>query len=146
MESFGLADRQKAVARNCCFASSRLHRRDAWSARSQACEPEEKMKASLKGVLASAGVALLCLGATACGSSVSGHTYAGNGELVKIEFQSGGKAFASMGPMTSSCTYTQSGKTISLICKGDTTELTVASDGSLNGPPDGMLSHLSKVK
>ncbi len=104
------------------------------------------MKASLKGVLASAGVALLCLGATACGSSVSGHTYAGNGELVKIEFQSGGKAFAIMGPMTSSCTYTQSGKTISLICEGDTTELTVASDGSLNGPPDGMLSHLSKVK
>ena len=66
--------------------------------------------------------------------------------MVKIEFQSGGKAFASMGPMTSSCTYTQSGKTISLICEGDTTELTVAGDGSLNGPPDGMLSHLTKVK
>lgn len=104
------------------------------------------MKASLQGVLASAGVALLCLGAAACGSGVSGHTYAGNGDLVKIEFQSGGKAFASMGPMTSTCTYTQSGKTISLICEGDTEQLTMASDGSLSGPPDGMLAHLTKVK
>ncbi len=104
------------------------------------------MKASLQSVFASAGIALLCLGTAACGNSVSGHTYAGNGELVKIEFQSGGKAFASMGPMTSSCTYTQSGKKISLICEGDTEELTMADDGSLNGPPEGMLAHLTKVK
>jgi hypothetical protein len=104
------------------------------------------MRASLQRALASAAVAMLCLGAAACGKSVSGHTYAGNGELVKIEFQSGGKAFASMGPLTSSCTYTQNGTSISLICEGDTTELTMADDGSLSGPPDGMLSHLTKVK
>jgi hypothetical protein len=77
---------------------------------------------------------------------VKGHTYAGNGQLVSIQFQSGGKAYASMGPMTSNCTYTQSGKNITLICEGDTEQLTLASDGSLNGPPDGMLAHLTRVK
>jgi len=104
------------------------------------------MKASLQSVLAGAAMAVLCVGMTACGNSVSGHTYAGNGELVKIEFQSGGKALTSFGPMTSSCTYTQSGKKISLTCEGDTTELTMADDGSLAGPQDGMLAHLTKVK
>jgi hypothetical protein len=103
------------------------------------------MKASLQGVLAGAGLTFLCLAAAACGKSVSGSTY-GNGEMVKVEFQSGGKALASMGPMTSNCTYTQSGKKISLVCEGDTEELTMADDGSLNGPPDGMLAHLTKVK
>lgn len=104
------------------------------------------MKASLQVILAGAGLTFLCLSAAGCGKSVSGHTYAGNGEMVKIEFQSGGKAFASLGPMTSNCTFTQSGKKISLICEGDTEELTMADDGSLNGPPDGMLAHLTKVK
>lgn len=104
-----------------------------------------KMKASLRSVLAVMVLALLCLSATGC-NSVSGHTYAGNGQMVKIEFQSGGKALTSFGPMTSNCTYTQSGKNISLTCEGDTTQLTVADDGSLAGPPDGMLAHLTKVK
>ena len=104
------------------------------------------MRGSVKRVLAAAAVGLMCLGAVGCGTKVSGHTYAGNGNLVTIEFQSGGKAFASIGPMTSSCTYTQSGKTVTLVCEGDTTVLTIADDGSLNGPPDGMLAHLTKVK
>lgn len=104
------------------------------------------MKVSLQDVLAGAATALLCLSATACGNSVSGHTYAGNGQLVKIEFQSGGKALTSFGPMTSSCTYMQSSKKISLTCEGDTTELTMADDGSLAGPPEGLLARLTKIK
>ncbi len=87
----------------------------------------------------------LSLGAVGCGG-VKGHTYAGNGEMVKIEFQSGGNAIASMGPMSSSCTYTESGSKVELICEGDTTELTRNSDGTLSGPPDGMLARLTKVK
>jgi hypothetical protein len=51
-----------------------------------------------------------------------------------------------MGPMTSACSYTQSGNKVTLICEGDTEELTVASDGALNGPRDGMLTHLTKTK
>jgi hypothetical protein len=93
-----------------------------------------------------AAAALLCLSAAGCGNGVKGHTYAGNGQLVKIEFQSGGKALASMGPMTSTCSYTQNDKSITLICEGDTENLTVNSDGSLSGPPDGMLARLTRVK
>jgi hypothetical protein len=48
--------------------------------------------------------------------------------------------------MSSACTYTQSGNNVSLICEGDTEQLVVQSDGSLNGPPDGMLGHLTKTK
>lgn len=104
------------------------------------------MKASLKKMTAAAAAALLCVGAAGCGTNVKGHTYAGNGNIVTVEFQGGGKAYASMGPMTSSCTYTQSGKQVSLVCDGDTTALTIGDDGSLNGPPDGMLAHMTKVK
>jgi hypothetical protein len=82
----------------------------------------------------------------ACGSSVKGHTYAGPGGMVQIEFQSDGKAFASLGGMTSNCTYTQSSNKITLICEGDTEQLTLGSDGALSGPPDGMLSRLTRVK
>ncbi len=96
--------------------------------------------------MAAAAVLLLCVFAAGCGNSVKGHTYAGNGQLVTIQFQSDGKAYTSMGPMTSTCTYTQSGNNVTLICEGDTEQLTLASDGSLNGPPDGMLAHLTRTK
>ena len=104
------------------------------------------MKANCGSVLTAAAVALLCVCAAGCGNSVKGHTYAGNGQLVSIQFQSDGKAYTSMGPMTSACTYTQNGNNVTLICEGDTEQLTLASDGSLNGPPDGMLAHLTRVK
>ena len=104
------------------------------------------MRANVQSVLAASAGLAMCLCATGCGNEVKGHTYAGNGELVKIEFQSDGKAFASMGPMTSTCSYTQNGKDITLICEGDTEQLTMNSDGTLSGPPEGMLTRLTKVK
>ena len=105
------------------------------------------MKAIGKMSLTAMAMALLCLSAAGCGVKVQGHTYAGPGNVVTVEFQEGGKAIASVGPlMSSSCTYTQSGKQVSLVCEGDTTLLTIADDGSLNGPPDGALAHLTKVK
>ncbi|MGA3129071.1 MAG: hypothetical protein ABSD13_20450 [Candidatus Korobacteraceae bacterium] len=97
-------------------------------------------------VLTAAAAVLLCLGAAACGSGVKGHTYSGPSSMVQISFQSDGKATAIMGPMSSACTYTQSGNNIALICEGDTEQLTLNSDGSLSGPPDGMLGHLTKTK
>jgi hypothetical protein len=104
------------------------------------------VRANPGSVLTAAAAALLCLGAAGCGNNVKGHTYAGPGGSVQVSFQSDGKAYASLGPMTSTCTYTQSGKNVTLICEGDTEQLTVQSDGSLNGPPDGMLAHLTKTK
>jgi hypothetical protein len=89
---------------------------------------------------------LLCVSAAGCGSGVKGHTYSGANGTVQISFQSDGKATASNGPLSSACTYTQNGNNITLICEGDTEQLTLASDGSLNGPPDGMLGHLTRTK
>jgi hypothetical protein len=82
-----------------------------------------------------------------CGeASVEGSTYEGNGGVVKIEFQSSGKASAWMGPVSSPCTYDQSGKTVTLSCQGDKDVFIVNDDGSLSGPPNGMLAHLTKKK
>jgi len=104
------------------------------------------VRASFGRLWTAAAVAWVCVCATGCGNSVKGHTYTGNGQLVSIQFQSGGKAYVSMGPMTSTCTYTQSGNNITLVCEGDTEQLALAGDGSLNGPPDGMLAHLTRAK
>jgi hypothetical protein len=81
-----------------------------------------------------------------CGSSVSGNTYTGNGGVVSVEFKSGGKAFVSTGPVSTPCTYTESGKTVTLICEGDKTQFTVDDDGALLGPQGGFLGRLTKKK
>ena len=82
----------------------------------------------------------------ACGGGVKGNTYVDNGSVVQIEFKSDGKAFVSTGPVSTSCTYSESGKSVTLICEGDKTVFTVDDDGALNGPPGGMLSRLTKKK
>ena len=81
-----------------------------------------------------------------CGKSVSGSTYEGGGGAVKVEFKSGGKAYVSTGPVANTCTYSESGKTITLICEADKTVFTIDEDGALNGPPDGFLARLTKKK
>ncbi len=97
-------------------------------------------------VLATVAAAILCFGAVACGNGVSGHTFQGPGGLVQVQFQSGGKAIATVGALTDNCTYTVDGKTVALTCEGITTDLTKDSDGSLSGPPDGMMSKMTRVK
>jgi len=81
-----------------------------------------------------------------CGSSVSGNTYSGNGGVVQVEFKSSGKAFVSTGPVSTPCTYTESGKTVTLVCEGDKTQFTVDDDGALLGPSGGFLGRLTKKK
>jgi hypothetical protein len=101
-------------------------------------------KPGLSRVLAFTAIG--ALGATiGCGGKVEGNTYEGNGGVVRIEFKSGGKAYVSGGPATTTCSYTESGKTVTLICEGDKTVFTVEDD-ALNGPPDGMLTRLRKKK
>jgi hypothetical protein len=82
----------------------------------------------------------------ACGSSVAGSTYIDNGGVVQIEFKSGGKAYVSTGPVSNTCSYTQSGKTLTLNCNGDKTVFAVDDDGALNGPPNGFMGRLTKKK
>jgi hypothetical protein len=93
--------------------------------------------------IAAATAVLLTIG---CGGKVQGNTYADNGGVVKIEFKSGGKAYVSTGPVSNSCSYSESGKSVTLTCEGDKTILTMDDDGALNGPPGGFLSRLTKVK
>ena len=94
-----------------------------------------------------AALAVMGVCLTACGGgSVDGNTYVDNGGVVKIEFKSDGKAYVSTGPVTTTCSYTEKGKNVSLTCEGDRTEFTVDDDGALNGPPGGMLARLTKQK
>ena len=79
-----------------------------------------------------------------CGKSVSGSTYEGGGGAVKVEFQSGGKAVTTIGPLSTNCTYTEDSKSVTLTCEGQPAVLTINDDGSLSGPPDGMLGRLTK--
>jgi hypothetical protein len=103
-----------------------------------------KSKFNLSNVLAISLIGAVAA-LTGCGSKVEGSTYEGNGGVVKIEFKSSGKAFVSTGPVTTPCSYTESGKKVSLACEGDTTVFSVEDD-ALNGPPDGMLTRLTKKK
>jgi hypothetical protein len=105
------------------------------------------MKHEFKQSNAFALAVLGILGAAiGCGAKVEGNTYQDNGGVVKIEFKSGGKAYLSGGPATTTCTYSESGKTVTLICVGDKTVFTIEDDGALSGPPDGLLTRLTKKK
>ncbi len=103
------------------------------------------MRASIGRGWVAAAAALVCLALAGCGNNVKGHSYAAPDGSATINFQSGGTAAVTMGPIPVTCTYTQSGKQVNLTCGGQTEVLTVNSDGSLDGPPD-TLGHLNKVK
>jgi hypothetical protein len=100
----------------------------------------------MKATIACGAMAFCCMFLGACGSHVSGHTYHDNGGVVQLEFKSGGKAYISAGPMSHACTYSESGKMVSLVCDGDETSFTVQDDGALAGPPDGLMARLTPVK
>jgi len=102
-------------------------------------------KSNCSKVLALVMISALCL-SIGCSGKVEGKTYEGNGGVIKVEFKSGGKAYLSAGPATTTCTYSESGKTLSMICEGDKTVFTVEDDGALSGPPDGLLTRLTMKK
>lgn len=103
-----------------------------------------KRKLTLSNVLTVSLIGAL-VALTGCGSRVQGSTYEGNGGVVKIEFKSGGKAYVSTGPVTTTCSYSESGKKVTMICESDTTVFSVEDD-ALNGPPGGFLTRLTKKK
>jgi hypothetical protein len=100
----------------------------------------------LRSVIAAVSGWALSTAIAGCGSSVAGSTYIDNGGVVQIEFKSNGKAYVSTGPVSHTCSYTQSGKSLTLNCDGDKSVFTVDDDGALNGPPNGFLSRLTKKK
>jgi hypothetical protein len=62
-----------------------------------------------------------------------------------VEFRVGGKAYVSAGSVSHACSYSQSGKIVSLICDEDSTNLTVLDDGALAGPPESLMARLTPV-
>jgi hypothetical protein len=109
-------------------------------------EKVKQIKFSTSKLLASGVLLMWSVLLTGCGSKVEGNTYVGNGGVVQVEFKSGGKAFVATGPVSTPCTYSESGKTVTLVCEGDKTVFTVDDDGALSGPQGGMLGRLTKKK
>jgi len=104
---------------------------------------QSKSSLNLASCIVAIGMLIATVG---CGGKVAGNTYEGNGGVVRIEFKSGGKAYVSTGPVTTPCSYSENGKTVTLICQGDKTVFTVDEDGALNGPQGGFLGRLTKKK
>ena len=100
----------------------------------------------MKRLSPSSAIALLGLFLVACESSVNGHIYHNNGGVVQLEFKSGGRAYVSMGASIYTCSYSQSGKSVRLICAGDTTNFRVQDDGALVGPAEGLMARLTPLE
>ena len=103
------------------------------------------MKRPFEGSTPAAFVLLMVMAAT-CDAGVQGHTYADNGGVVKIEFKPNGKAYVATGPVSTPCTYTESGSNVSLVCENDKTVFKIDDDGALLGPPDGFMGRLTQEK
>jgi hypothetical protein len=95
-------------------------------------------KAAIVAVMA--GVILF---ATGCG--LSGSTYESEGGVLRIEFQSGGKAITSMGPLKMNCTYVEESSTVAVTCEGDKIVYAIKDD-QLIPPAGSMVGPLSKKK
>jgi hypothetical protein len=103
-------------------------------------------KAMFRDVTLAGG--LFCLSCLLAGcSSVTG-TYADTTGSFGLDVQSGGKATMTFMGISSACTYTTSGKQLTLTCPGQPggEVFTVNSDGSLAPPPDTLIPVLKKTK
>jgi len=92
-------------------------------------------------VIAGLGVAVASCGKS---SGVEGSTYEGNNGAFQIQFKPDGKASVALGPVAGDCTYTQKDKTVSVTCEGTQIDFTVNDDGSISGPPDGLVGRMTK--
>lgn len=101
---------------------------------------------------ATTALALLCLSAVGCGSSLSGTYEDPNGmPVTKVEFKSGGKAYMTMGMFgvgqTTEVSYRRDGdKVILEMGAGANIVLTVQKDGSLSNGGGMMSVNLKKAK
>lgn len=96
---------------------------------------------------ASLAAIFLILPLSTCTASVQG-TYVDQSGTWKLELKSGGKATFTFLGDANDCTYSTSGKQLTLNCKepvGSST-VTVQDDGSLAGPPGSMIPVMRKQK
>jgi hypothetical protein len=91
-------------------------------------------------------IAGLGIAVASCGKSnvVEGSTYEANNGAFQIQFKPDGKATVALGPVAGDCTYAQKDKTVSVTCEGTQIDFTVNDDGSISGPPDGLVGRMTK--
>jgi hypothetical protein len=107
-------------------------------------QKEKEMKTGFqKTIVVLAVVAALAI--VGCGG-VSGDTYQSAGGLLQIQFQSGGKATLSMGGQSTTCTYVEDSKSVTLTCQGDagTLALTKTDSKTLTPPAGNFIGPLTK--
>ena len=63
-----------------------------------------------------------------------------------VRLESGGKAIVSSGPVSHACSYSESGKSVSLVCDDNATNFTIQDDGALVGPPQGLMTRLTPLE
>ena len=91
---------------------------------------------------------LLAAGCDSCGGGGIKGTYSDVMGSMILELKSGGKANFTFQGDVADCTYTSSGKQVTVSCKGEagTTVFNVHDDGSLTGPPGSFIPALVKRK
>jgi hypothetical protein len=103
----------------------------------------------LRKMLLSSVMAIVCIslaGCSSCNTGVEGK-YQDESHLITLELGPGGKGSIALGAMSSPATYTVSGNNITVVDEqGAKTVFTLNPDGSLNGPPNGMIGKMVKVK
>jgi hypothetical protein len=90
---------------------------------------------------------LFTLVLSSCTPDVQG-TYADQSGTWRLELKSGGKATFTFQGDAEDCTYSTSGKQLTVNCKepAGSSTVTVQDDGSLAGPPGSMIPVLRKQK
>jgi hypothetical protein len=92
----------------------------------------------LVAAIASAGIIAGCDGLEA-------NTYQAPGGLYSLEFQSGGKAIETFGPIKQKCTWAQNGNNVSVTCDAVTVVFAFNPQGQLVAKPDSILGDIGPL-
>jgi hypothetical protein len=87
-------------------------------------------------------------GCSACDTGGMRGTYSDPASSLILELKSGGKASFTFQGDVADCTYSASGKQLTVDCKGDAgrTVFTIHDDGLLTGPPGSFMPALRRQK
>src|SRR5579863_5675150 len=103
------------------------------------------MKTKLSHMLLVAVIFTAGFGFAGCGDPpIAGNTYGDSDNVISLEFLSGGKATLKMAGAAVTCTYTQSGKNITVSCGGAAQPFILNSDGSLTAANSGLFGKLTR--
>jgi hypothetical protein len=76
---------------------------------------------------------------------LEGNTYQAPGGLYSLEFQSGGKAIETFGPLKQKCSWSESGNNVSVTCEKVTVVFTFNPQGQLVAKSDSLLGDIGPL-